>query len=212
MDQMEGNAEKGPLQEQSHSETETSGNPPTQPREQQAPVTQSGTGEGQDKQKIDRPSRIQVYATVALVIITFFYTLFAYRQSEAMRASLIVAQGANEVARRSLETSQRPWVGVSHPIRLLQPMIFGSSTLVLRSGVTIKNFGPSVALNVVATMGLAPSHDKLDSTVRFMCEATTQLSEGKGHGTRLAIQERGIALFPNMEFFEPVESRSGCIT
>jgi hypothetical protein len=89
-----------------------------------------------------------------------------------------IFQGQLDEAHNALIQTQRAWVGPRQPIRI-DFYNLGPPEIVARYTVFMKNFGPTVALNVIPIVSIAPGHDQLDQRMKSSCDVAEQFSTGK---------------------------------
>jgi len=84
----------------------------------------------------------------------------------------------NNIAHDAMVRSQRAWVGPSQPIKI-DSLVLGPPEVKLQYRVFLKNFGPTVALNVLPGVAAAPGHDRLDQTMKVQCQLAEQMFKGE---------------------------------
>jgi hypothetical protein len=68
-------------------------------------ITNTDKNEGDKKQEVNWPSRIQAGATVALIVITLIYTYYSREQAEQMRNAVKIAQDTYVAGENSLKST-----------------------------------------------------------------------------------------------------------
>jgi hypothetical protein len=76
------------------------------------------------------------------------YTAYTIKMYGANKVAADAAKTSSETAHDALVRSARPWLGVAVAPRLLHPPAVKGDSINLVTEFTVKNFGPSPALNV----------------------------------------------------------------
>ncbi len=76
-----------------------------------------------------------------------------------------------------MQADQRPWVGLSQQA-IATTAIVNDEKVRFDVSFTVQNFGKSPALREMATLGLAPTEDKVESSQKFACQSLRKFTEG----------------------------------
>src|SRR4051812_4140080 len=115
------------------------------------------------------------------------------RATKAASASAAAAKDALELTNNSIRLDKRAWVGIAPPLRLDYFTVDPSNkNYSLRFFVMIKNYGPSVALNVVSSFSAANFRTIAGITDESCLSATRHLTAPDPDR-----QHAGYVLFPN---------------
>jgi hypothetical protein len=132
----------------------------------------------------------------------------SFRQLNIAQTQAKAAQDSVDAIKRNMEVQQRAWVGPI-PVQpvVIQSLNLGPPNLVIRYQSTIKNFGPSPALNVTPVVEAAPGFDKLDDTAKRVCNFADAFVTGKttkviSAPATLKSHKWGNTLFPGSEHVE----------
>jgi hypothetical protein len=114
---------------------------------------------------------VGILIALALLIVTSRYAYYAKQQRDAM-----IRQ--NEISYDALVRSQRAWIGPSQAIKI-DSYDLGPPQIRLQYRVFLKNFGGTVALNVLPTVSAAPGNDRLDAAMRANCQLAERAFKGE---------------------------------
>ncbi|SRR6266566_1759910 len=116
-------------------------------------------------------------ATITTLIIFARQLIEMRKQTQAAITAATTAQQQLRENHNALIQVQRAWVGPSQPIKVVTYNL-GPPQIILSYQVFLKNFGPTVALNVIPAVSAAPGINRLDQTMDVNCESAERLSKG----------------------------------
>lgn len=139
------------------------------------------------------PKWIEAVCAIALVGITFFYTLYAAKQAKSSETAAIAAKSAAETAAGELELSERPWVYAE--LSLSSPLTFDATGVHVIYTVKLRNVGRSPAVHAQPMIVLVALQNELEIVEwqkRMGCRRTVPITDSEA-------DQPGPTIFPDTD-------------